>query len=410
VSSPIHSDAESARQRRHAAYVFGAALLLLAVNLRLIFPTLSVLLPEISDKVHLSSAAAGYLTTLPVLCLGVFAPLAPLAARRFGIERTLLGALLLLAAGTALRGFHGVIGLFLGSALAGGSIAVANVLMPALVKRDFATRVALMTALYTMALNGGAAVAAAVTLPISHAAGHSWRVGVAVWALPPILAALVWVTQVRRKTVRTNRTEGHARGLWRRALAWQVTFFMGLQSAMAYCVTGWLAPILRHRGMDGTRAGLVTSVCIFMTVAGSVLIPPLVARFRDQRLLNVLLSVVTGVPLLGLLFAPLASAWLWAVLQGLGQGGMFAMALTVIALRSPNARVAAQLSSMAQSIGYMLAAAGPFVVGVLFSRTGGFAASGWLFAGLILGAAASGWGAGRALQVPAHPDSAAPAT
>ncbi len=406
-SSPSTGSARaSVSLSRPALILLGVALILLAFNLRLVFPSLSVLLPEIIRQTGLSSASAGYLTTLPVLCLGLFAPVAPLCARYFGIERTLLGALVLLAAGTALRGLYGIPGLFLGSAMAGGGIAIANVLLPALVKRDFPRHVAGMTGLYTMTLNGGAAVAAAVTLPLAYAFGGSWSIGLGAWALPPIAAALFWVTQLRRKAPQaTTHAVQRVRGLWGDPLAWQVTFFMGLQSAMAYCVAGWLAPILQGRGLDGTTAGLVTSVCILTSIVGCLGVPILIARVRDQRLLSVILSILTGAPLLGLLFAPLSTVWVWAMLQGLGQGSMFTAALTVIVLRSPDSLVAAQLSGMAQTVGYILASVGPLLVGLLHGWTGGFAASGWLFVALIAGGCVSGWGAGRSQYVntPGHP-------
>lgn len=397
--SPAASGAGAQRRSRRAPLLLGALLVLLALNLRLVFTSLSVLLPELTRALPLSSATAGYLTTLPVLCLGVFSPLAPLCARRFGIERTLLGTLVLLALGTALRGYEGVTGLFVGSAIAGGSIAVANVLLPALVKRDFATHVALMTALYSAVMNVGAAAAAALTLPLMHALGRGWPLGVAMWAVPPAVVALAWLPQLRRRAVGRGAAEPRVRGLWHSALAWQVTLFMGLQSALAYCVAGWLAPILRSRGMDGTNAGLVTSVCMLMDVVGSLAVPFAVARFRDQRVLNVACSVLAGAPLLGLLFAPLSLVWVLAVLQGIGQGAMFSIALTVIVLRAADTHVAAELSGMAQTVGYVIAAVGPLLVGILLQWTGGFAMSGWLFAALAVGGAVSGWGAGRALHV-----------
>jgi CP family cyanate transporter-like MFS transporter len=172
---PLSSDAAPPDAAQHRAlWWLAVAMVLLAFNLRLIFPSLSVLLPEILRATGLSATGASYLTTLPILCMGAFAPLAPWCARRFGTERTLLGVLLLMAIGTALRGWHGAAGLSLGSALAGGAIAIANVLLPALVKRDFARHMAGMTALYTMSLNAGASVAAAATLPLTHAFDGRW--------------------------------------------------------------------------------------------------------------------------------------------------------------------------------------------------------------------------------------------
>lgn len=398
-AGPAPNGARAPVSRRSAALLLGALLALFGFSMRLLFPSLSVLLPDIIRDTGISAATAGYLTTLPVLCMGVFAPLAPPSAERFGMERTLFVVLVVLALGTALRGWMGVPGLFIGSLLAGASLAVANVLLPALVKRDFAGRVALMMALYTMALTASGSIGAGLTLPLTHALGGSWSLGVSLWALPPAVMALLWTTQLRRKTVARPKGAQRLRGLARDPLAWQVTAFMGLQSAMGYCVMGWLAPILIARGLPGTTAGLVTSVCLLLNVAGCLLIPPLAVRLRDQRALAASLALLSGAFMLCLLFAPLRTVWLWAVLTGIVQGGLLSLSLTMIVLRSGDARVAARLSGMAQTTGYLVAAVGPLIVGLLLEWTGGFPASGGLFAVLAVGCGIAGWGAGRARLV-----------
>lgn len=382
--------------------LLGFSLMLIAFNLRPLFASLSVLLPDVLQQTGLSSAGAGYLTTLPVLCLGVFAPLAPKIAERIGPERTLLLVLLVLMAGTALRGAGNMPALFLGSALAGAAIATGNVLLPSVVKRDFSGQAALMTGLYTMALCGGAASAAALTLPIAHVFDGSWRVGLAIWAVPAALVALIWAPQALRMRSVSGRARRPPSSLWRDPLAWHVTFFMGLQSALAYCVMGWMAPILRARGLDGIEAGLVASVSIMVQVVTCLLVPALALRFKDQKWINVSLGMVAAIGLLGMLYAPLSTVWGWAVFQGIGQGGLFAMAMMVIVLRSPDSHVAAHLSGMAQGVGYVLAAFGPLLVGLLHSLTGSYDASGWLFMALGLLVALNGWGAGRALLVQAR--------
>ncbi len=382
--------------------LLGISLMLIAFNLRPLFSSLSVLLPDLIDRTSLSAASAGYLTTLPVLCLGIFAPLAPRLSQRIGPERSLLLALLFLVAGTALRGMGDMYALFLGSALAGAAIATGNVLLPSVVKRDFPHRAALMTGVYTMALCGGAAAAAAFTLPFAHFFGNSWEAGLAVWAVPAAIVLLVWAPQALRATVIPRHSRRTVSGLTRDPLAWQVTFFMGLQSALAYCVLGWMAPILRSRGLDGIDAGFMLSMSVMVQVATCLLMPPLAVRFRDQRLTNALLALVASLSLIMLLFAPVSTLWVWALLQGIGQGGLFAMAMTVIVLRASDSHVAAHLSGMAQGVGYVLAAVGPLLVGVLHSLSGGYEASAWLFGALGLAAAFNGWGAGRAELVKAR--------
>ncbi|MFW7341557.1 MFS transporter [Pollutimonas sp. H1-120] len=394
TTSPVRS--------RAAQILLGFSLMLIAYNLRPLFSSLSVLLPDLLRQTSLTSAGAGYLTTLPVLCLGLFAPLAPRISQRIGPERALLAVLFFLMAGTALRGMGDMYSLFIGSALGGAAIATGNVLLPSVVKRDFPQQAALMTGLYTMALCGGAASGAAFTLPIAHYFDESWTAGLAVWALPAALVLLVWAPQSLRAEHASRQARRSVSGLWRDPLAWQVTFFMGLQSALAYCVMGWMAPILRDRGMDGIEAGLVVSVSIIVQVFTCLLVPPLAVRCKDQRMFNAALALIAGAALVGLLFAPLSTVWAWAVLQGIGQGGLFAIAMTVIVLRSPDSHVAAHLSGMAQGVGYVLAAFGPLLVGMLHSATGSYDASAWLFAALGVAAAINGWGAGRAMLVKAR--------
>ncbi|MXN44980.1 MFS transporter [Shinella kummerowiae] len=385
-----------------ARVLLGASLVLIAFNLRPVFSSASALLPEIRDVLGLSATGASLLTTLPVVCLGLFSPLAPRLAQRIGTERTLLVVILVVALGTALRGLSSVPLLFLGTALAGAAIAVGNVLLPGLVKRDFPDKAALMTGCYTMALCAGAASAAGLTLPFEHAVGGSLDGALAIWALPAFLVGLLWLPQVLGGRLQAKRTGFRVEGLWRDRLAWQVTLFMGLQSALAYCVFGWLVPILRERGLDGVTAGAIVSVSVMVQAGACLVAPHIAVRGKDQRLINVVLCGFAVVALLGLLFAPLWSVWIWAVLQGIGQGGLIAVAMTVIVLRTRDPHVAAHLSGMAQCVGYLLAAIGPLVVGLIRGWTGSFAWSAVLFVLLGLGAAVNGWFAGRALYVNAR--------
>jgi CP family cyanate transporter-like MFS transporter len=382
--------------------VLGASLVLIAFNLRPVFSSASALLPEIRSELGLSTLGASLLTTLPVVCLGAFSPFAPRLAQRFGSERTLLGVLFLLALGTALRGTSSVPLLFLGTAIAGACIAVGNVLLPGLVKRDFADRAALMTGFYTMALCAGAASAAGLTLPLERALGGSMAGALSAWALPALIVGLIWLPQVLSTTSQVRRSGYSVVGLWRDRLAWQVTLFMGLQSALAYCVFGWLVPILRERGLDGVTAGAIVSASVMIQAASCLVAPQIAVRGKDQRVINASLCIIAVVALLGLLFAPLSTVWIWAVLQGIGQGGLIAVAMTAIVLRSRDAHVAAHLSGMAQCVGYLLAAIGPLVVGLIRGWTGSFAWCAVLFVVLGAGAAINGWSAGRARYVEAR--------
>lgn len=373
-------------------------LVLVALNLRPALSSMAPLLGEVSASLGLSGTQAGLLTTLPVLCLGLFAPLAPLLARRLGSERVVLLVLLVLALGIALRSQFGVVGLFAGSLVAGASIGIIGVLLPGIVKRDFARQAGLMTGVYTMALCLGAALAAGSSVPISRWLGARWEMGLAFWLVPALLAALAWWPQARSQHP-AHQVRYRVRGLLKDPLAWQVMLFMGLQSSLAYIVFGWLPSILMGRGLSAAEAGLVMSGSIIVQLVSALTAPWLGTRGRDQRLAIVVVMAMSLAGLFGCLYAPLSGLWGWAVVLGLGQGGVFALALTLIVLRSRDAHVAAALSGMAQGGGYTIASMGPLAVGLVHDLTGGWGAVGWVFAVIGIAATLAGMGAGRALQV-----------
>lgn len=387
------------KQSKALRILLGLSLVLIAANLRPVFSSVSVLLPEIMEATGMSGFAAGILTTLPVVCLGVFAPFAPRLAQRFGAEKVLLFVLIVLTIGTAIRGIGDSASLYIGATLAGAAIATGNVLLPGVVKRDFPETAAIMTGLYTMALCGGAAAAAGFTIPIEHMLGGSWNLALAFWAVPAALVLALWLPQAMRAKHNVAHSGFKVIGLWKDRLAWQVTFFMGLQSSMAYIVFGWLAPILREQGLSGTAAGGLVSFSIMVQVVTCLAIPSIAVRQKSQSLLNVVLCLSAALPLMGFLYLPQWSFWLLAIIQGFGQGGLIAAAMMVIVLRSPDSHTAAHLSGMAQCIGYTLASIGPLVVGLIHSATGSFAACGIFFAVLGIGAAINGWGAGRSKHV-----------
>lgn len=373
-------------------------LLLVALNLRPALTSVAPMLRRIGDSLGLSATGQGVLTTLPVLCLGLAAPLAPRLARRFGPERAVLAVLIVLAAALLLRPYTHSAGLFIGTAMAGGCIGIMGVLLPGIVKRDFPTNVSLMTGLYTMALCLGASLAAGATEPLRLGLhlnlGEAWQPALAFWLLPAVIAAIIWAAQLHAAQPPAARRPS-AHRLYRDPLAWQVTLFMGLQSSLAYTVFGWLPAMLGDRGMDSVAAGLALSTSILIQVISAIIAPWIGSRMRDQRAVLVAVVVLTLIGLAGCLYAPLSLVWLSVMILGVGQGGTFSMALTLLALRAPDAESAAELSGMAQGVGYVLAACGPLLVGLLHDWSGGWQIVGVLLALIGVGAIIAGLGAGR---------------
>lgn len=381
---------------RGAALLLVAAVVAVALNQRPAVVGVAPVLRDLRADTGLSSALAGLLTALPVLCFGAFAPLAPRLARRIGLETAVAGSLVLLAGGIALRLFPPVTLLYAGSLIAGAAIAVANVLMPAYVKREFA-RPGTVMGLYSASLNVGAAAAAGLTVPIGVALGVGWRVALGSWLLLAVAGLAVWipVAGVGRNHTAPDAPGTGAWALLRAPLARQVTAFLGLQSVQFYSFAAWLPTLLTDAGLPVGEGGLLLALSNVVGAAAALLAPAAAGRMRTQRSLVavVVLAYLTG--LAGLLLAPSWGTVVWVALFGVGQGGGFALALTLIVLRSATPLVAAQLGGVAQGLGYLVAAAGPVALGGLHDLTGGWSWPLVLLMVLLLPMVWTGWGAAR---------------
>jgi MFS transporter, CP family, cyanate transporter len=354
--------------------LLAGGVVLVAINLRPAAAAIGPVLNRIQSDSGLSSGWAGALTTLPVLCFGLLAPLAPVLARRLGLRAALAGAMCLLLAGTLLRLIPGVGLLFLGTALAGTAIAIGNVLLPVLVRRDFAHRTGTAMALYTVSLIGFAALSAGATVPLADAFGGGWRPGLAVWAIPAAIAALAWLPALVRRAAlpsadRRSSTNADSprpvRALLRRPLAWAVTLFFAVQSGGFYATLAWLPSIFRSHGASEAHAGLLLSLTMAVGVIAALVVPGLAGRSRDQRPLVAGSCLLMASGLLGILLAPMSVPYLWAVLLGLGQNAAFPLALMLIVMRGGSVATTAGLSTMAQSVGYGLSSLAPLAVGTL---------------------------------------------
>ena len=348
----------------------------------------------------MSAAAAGALTSIPVLCFGVGALAAPATGRRLGVEAALVAALATICLGTLVRAAGGETLLFLGTVVAGGGIAVGNVVVPAIIRGRLPRHVGPLMGAYTSLLGVGAAVAGGLAVPLARAVG--WRGSLAAWAAPAALAIAVGgvaLVRDRGPEIGLRGGAGRTATLLRSGLAWSVLFFFGLQSALFYSGLSWLPSILHGRGMGHTEAGVLLAVYAVVGVPASISAPIVAARVADQRLLLVGFAAVELLGVAGLLAFTRGSV-VWVVVWAIGQGGSFALSLTIVVLRSPSARRAAELSAMAQAGGYALAALGPLLVGVLHDVTGGWSAA--LAFLLALGAPTlwAGLVAGRARFVP----------
>ncbi|WP_306316516.1 MULTISPECIES: MFS transporter [unclassified Streptomyces] len=387
-----------------AAGILAAGILLIAMNLRPGVVSVSPELDTIRRSTGLSGSLAGLLTTLPILCFGLLAPFAAKLSRRIGMTRALGAMMALLTAGIALRLAPGLPALFAGTVLIGAAISLSNVLVPSVIKRNFQRRTGLMMGLYSVALFCGAALAAGVTVPLGDALGLGWRGAIGVWAVLSALAFALWLPQLRRSDAppATAPDADNSRTPLRRSpLAWKITLLMGLQSLQYYACAAWIPAMLTSQGMDGTQAGWMLSVMSLAGIAGSLAFTALVGRSKTQVALAVTGSLLVLGSVLGLLVAPVGGAYAWMLMQGFGCGLLISTSLAVIVLRSPDAARAAEMSGMAQSVGYLLAAAGPFLLGALHDATGGWTVPLVMLAVLCVPMGLAGVGAGRNRQLSA---------
>ena len=357
------------------------------------------MLEEIRVSTGISSTAAGLLTTLPILCFGLFAHVAPRLARRFGLDLVLWGTMVVLTGGILIRLVPTITALFLGTAVIGMAIGIANVLLPASIKRDFPHRTGPMTGLLTMAMSASGTLGVGLTIPLQRLSGFGWHGTLALWGVLSAVAIVALLPRLRLNASASSRAEsGRSRpsiSLWRDRLAWQVTLVMGLQSFIFYSLVAWFPTMMGDHGMSNEHAGLTLSFANLAGFVASFFVPVLASRHRDQRAFIAGTVAVWIVSILGLLIFPTTGVIVWMLLFGACAGSALSLSLSFLSLRSPDIYHAAQLSGMAQTVGYCFAATGPFLFGALHDATGSWNPPliGLLVA--MMGVFLAGLGAGR---------------
>ncbi len=383
-------------------------ILLIAANLRAPVTGLAPVLAMIQEVFALDTARAGLLTTLPLLAFALVSPLAPWLARRVELERALFGALALIAAGVVLRSAGTVWSLFAGTAVIGAGIAIGNVLLPALLKRDFPSRIASVTGAYALSMGVAAALASATVFPLASQGGIGWSGALLAMVVLPVGALLLWWPQLGRHTAAApagasaGASAAPGGPIWRYALAWQVTLFMGLNSFVYYVMIGWLPAILASRGYSAPEAGSLHGWMQLASALPGLMLGPLIQRLPDQKLVALAMSLLVAAGLLGLQWLP-GLAGLWVSLFGFGAGACIILALMFMGLRTHDPRQAAALSGMAQCVGYLLAAFGPPLIGGLRDATQDWSLALTVCLVLALGMAGLGVLAGRNRKIPGTP-------
>lgn len=352
----------------------GAAIVLLALNLRLAVGSVGVVLDALRTDLGMSVSVAGALTTLPVLCFSIFGGGSHGLIRRLGLHHTAAAVLVVTAFGLVLRALVDSTPAFLVlSVVALAGSAVGNVMLPTLAKVHFPDQLPMISALYGAALMGGSALGPLLTVPIAEAYG-GWRMGIGSWSLLAVVALLPWLRFLGRDVhVDPTATRMKMGELTRSPLAWATVACFGAQSAQAYAQFGWFPAILQDAGLSdgyaGAMQGLLSAIGIPVTLA----LPILMAWVGDRPVLPWMFTVLVVIGWSGVLLWPTEAPWLWATLMGVG-GGAFTWTLAMMGERTRTPDATAALSGFVQGIGYMVAGIGPFGVGLLHDRTGSWTA------------------------------------
>ena len=348
-------------------------IIVIAANLRTPLTSVSPLVSLIRDDLHISNTSAGLITTVPLLAFALLSPLVPKLGQRYGIERIIMIALLFLTVGIVIRSLSGAANLFIGTAILGFAIAVCNVLLPSIIKRDFPNKIGSMTGIYSISMNLCGAIATGVSVPLAVNAGLKWQGALGIWGILSFVSILCWLPQLRNQTKQTTTSSKQMANndvnVWKSLIAWQVTLFMGIQSMVFYVLIAWLPEILKQQGIDPNQSGWYLSIMQLVMLPFAFIVPVIAGRMSSQRFLVVITTFLLLTGTIGLLYGSSNMILLWIIMLGIGGGFAFSLAMMFFGLRTENAHQAAKLSGMAQSIGYLFAAVGPALIGYLHDAT-----------------------------------------
>ena len=380
-------------KKPHIGWIF-IAIILTSIVLRPPVAQIGPILDLIQQKLRTSDGQTALLASIPVLCFGFGAFAAPVLVRRFGLDRTMVWLLGLLVVAIALRPIFGFGGMLVGTVLAGLSIAVANVLLPSIVRERFPNRIVPLTSAYTTILASSASFAAAFSYPTAHSFG--WQLALQLWALPALLAFLVSFTLLNGSNQHDAAVEKSHRSdlatILKSPISWSIIGLFGIQSLGFYALLAWLPNLAIDSGMKPADAGALLSLMTIVGVPVGLVLSSNFAKFRSLAGVGAVISVTTAFGLVLLTF----QLWVPAVIIiGIGQASSFPLSLSLISTRAASQGLTTMLSSVAQGIGYLLAAAGTFVFGWLAKLIGDWTLSIWGLVALTIVQVFAAWYAGR---------------
>lgn len=357
-------------------------IVVIGINLRPLLTSISPLMTTIRAATGLSFYGASLLTSLPVVAMGIGAFGAGALTRTIGETRGVaLGLLAIgLACGARWATAASGAGLLFTAALAGVGVAAIQALLPAVMKQRFHTRVPLAMGVFSASIMGGGGLGARLSPWVSNATG-SWHAGLAVWAIPALLALICWLGLNLRSSAgvaaQSAVTRPVAPLLWRKRRAWTLGLYFGIVNGGYTTLVAWLPAFYQQRGVSVTDSGSLLASMTMFQAAAALLLPLAAAPFRDRRPWLVLGLSAQFVGLLGLILWPDAAPLVWVGVAGAGLGGTFSLTLVTAMDHSADHRVAGKLVAFTQGVGFIVAAVAPVFAGIVRGWSGGFGAA-WI--------------------------------
>lgn len=372
-------------------------IIFISFNLRAPITAIGSVVEMIQAKYALSSVAAGFITTLPLLAFAVVSPFVAKGSQKIGYGKSMVVGLFFIIIGELIRSYTNSFGLFAGTALLGVGIAIGNVLIPSIIKTKFPHKLGMMTGIYTSSMCVFAAVGAGTSMPLAK--GLGWENSLAFWVMLALITLIIWIPQLKQQPNATptthNNNQEKTDSIWKSATAWWVTLFMGVQSLLFYSLVAWLPTIIISKGMTDSFSGSMALAFQLIAIPATLVIPLLCDKVKNQRGLVIFTCLLYLMGMIFFLFAQDQATIFFAItLMSLGMGGSISLSIAFISLRSPNAKRTSELSGMTQSAGYLLAAVGPILMGLIFDNLKSWTVTIVIFCALIVSLTFFGYFAG----------------
>ena len=344
----------------------------LSLILRTPITSVGAIVGTLKSILDINNTVAGFITTIPLIAFAIFSPMVAKFSNKAGLEKTLLFSAVIISIGLGLRFYINTYVFFITTFIIGVGITVGNVLLPGLVKKYYPEKIGIMTGFYAVVMNIGAAVAAGISYPIlsTNIGGKNFATGLAVniWIIIAVVNIVIYVAMSKNNNA-SEVTDTHEKvhGYFKYSKMWTIMLSMGLQSALFYCSVSWFAEIMISKDFSPETAGLLLSISQFAQFPSTFIVPILADKLHNKLIIPVVITIGYIISLVGMLYTSgnFVLMLTFIIIFALAGGGSFSYVLYLFSVKSRNESEAADISGLAQSGGYLLAAIFPPLLGYI---------------------------------------------